>query len=33
MRWNRFTIRTTAEAEEMVSYTLAELGGAGDRRR
>lgn len=29
MRWNRFTIRTTAEAEEMVSYTLAELGIEG----
>lgn len=26
MKWNKYTIETTAEAEEIVTYTLAELG-------
>ena len=29
MRWNRCTVRTTVEAEEMVIYTLTELGIEG----
>ena len=32
MKWNRFTIKTKTEAEDMIICTLAEIGveGAGD---
>ena len=27
MKWNRFTIKTKTEAEDMIICTLAEIGG------